>query len=200
MSLCQNVNEKHARLYRLVNIHQLKAHLYLPFFLLSSGSRGQRHGRDCYVKSARALLEAYLYFYESDPATARISNSVKLSGFSALTAAVIVFLRLLGRDTAREKILKRNPTWYGQSLIHRTISALNDRSEGQPGSLPGQCHTALNELVRISQSLERGISRQIVMPYFGIVTIDRKCDNGLQAPDSLWQERLTESTTELLHK
>ncbi|KAE8398496.1 hypothetical protein BDV37DRAFT_263290 [Aspergillus pseudonomiae] len=102
ISLCEDIPEKHARLYRLANIHQLKAHLYLPFFLQSSGTSGQAYGRASCVKSARSLLEAYLCLYESNPTIARIDNSVKLSGFSALTAAVIVFLHLLGRDTSWE--------------------------------------------------------------------------------------------------
>ncbi|OGM50630.1 hypothetical protein ABOM_000741 [Aspergillus bombycis] len=186
--LCEDVSERHARLYRLANIHQLKAHLYLPFFLQSSGISGQAHGRASCVKSARSLLEAYLYLYESDPTTARIDNSVKLSGFSALTAAAIVFLHLLGRDTSRETPSKPDSDWYDQSLISRTRSALKDCSEDQPSSLSGQCHTALDELVTSSQSLAKGTSQQIAVPYFGIVTVNRKCDDGVERADGTWQD------------
>ncbi|KAE8330251.1 hypothetical protein BDV39DRAFT_202437 [Aspergillus sergii] len=116
ISLCQDIPERHLRLYRLADIHQLKAHLYLPFFLQSSGISGQQHGRPSCVKSARSLLEAYSCLYESDPTTARIDNNVKLSGFSTLTAAAILFLHLLGRYTSREKTSKPHPDWYDQFL------------------------------------------------------------------------------------
>ncbi|KNG88999.1 hypothetical protein ANOM_002423 [Aspergillus nomiae NRRL 13137] len=155
ISLCEDISEKHARLYRLANIHQLKAHLYLPFFLQSS---------------------------------ARIDNSVKLSGFSALTAAVIVFLHLLGRDTSWGTTSKLDSKWYDQSLISRTRSALKDCSEDQPSSLSGQCHAALEELVTSCQSLAKGTSRQIAVPYFGIVTVHRKCDDGVERDDGSWQD------------
>ncbi|KAE8382677.1 hypothetical protein BDV26DRAFT_222625 [Aspergillus bertholletiae] len=189
ISHCQDVHERHARLYRLTNIHQLKAHLYLPFFLQSSGTSGQEHGRASCVKNARSLLEAYLCLYESDPATARIDNSVKLTGFSALTAAVIVFLHLLGRDALREKTSNPDPDWSDQSLINRTLSALEDCAEGQPSSLSGQCRTALEGLISSSQSLVKGASRQIAVPYFGIVTVNRRCDdNGMEREGGSWQD------------
>ncbi|KAE8415994.1 hypothetical protein BDV36DRAFT_214123 [Aspergillus pseudocaelatus] len=188
ISTCQDIPEKHARLYRLANIHQLKAYLYLPFFLQSSGMSGREHGRASCVKSARSLLEAYLCLYESDPTTTRIDNSVKLSGFSALSAAVIIFLHLLGRHTSREKKSKPDPDLYDQSLINRTLSALKDCSEGQPHSLSGQCHTALEELVLGSKSLEKGTGRQIAVPYFGIVTVNRECDDAVEREDEIWED------------
>ncbi|GAB1203763.1 hypothetical protein APSETT445_002403 [Aspergillus pseudonomiae] len=188
ISLCEDISEKHARLYRLANIHQLKAHLYLPFFLQSSGISGQAYGRASCVKSARSLLDAYLCLYESNPTIARIDNSVKLSGFSALTAAVIVFLHLLGRDTSWGTTSKLDSKWYDQSLISRTRSALKDCSEDQPISLSDQCHAALEELVTSCQSLAKGTSRQIAVPYFGIVTVHRRCDDGVERDDGSWQD------------
>ncbi|PYI05559.1 hypothetical protein BO78DRAFT_370878 [Aspergillus sclerotiicarbonarius CBS 121057] len=195
--LCQDAKEKHVRVFRLAHVHHLKAHLYMPLFLQRSRDNRQEYSRMACVRSARILLEAYLLLYESDPAMASTDNSIKQSGMSALTAAVIVFLNLLGygRDAAIDPVSHSGTDKYDDGgLINRTTTALKGCSEGQPSSFAGQCHAALENLVSSSRTLDKGERRDIVVPYFGMVTIDRR-DHALQGHPDPWLENPTESTS-----
>ncbi|GMF70106.1 unnamed protein product [Aspergillus oryzae] len=55
----------------------------------------------------------------------------------------------------------------------------------------GQCHAALEELVTSCQSLVKGASCQIAVPYFGVVTVNRKCDDGVVREDETWEDNPT---------
>ncbi|KAI9932645.1 hypothetical protein ASPWEDRAFT_193946 [Aspergillus wentii DTO 134E9] len=177
ISIYPEAKEKSARLYRITQIHQLKTFLYLPLFLqhCEGGCRksGQSHSthyaRTACTSSARTLLEAFLALYDIDPSTASVDNSMKLTSFSALSAAVVLFLNLLADSQATSDELDK-------ALISRTVAVFLACSEGQPRSLCGQCHTALEALVSCSQSLDRGARRQISVPYFGLVQISRRND------------------------
>lgn len=189
LSICPNYKEKYTRAFRLANIHQLKAFLYLPFFLNSPahehGYDRQGYGRTICVHSARTLLEAYLVLYESDPDATSIDNAFKLSSLTALTAAVIVFLDLIGERHTSQNQDQRNGHGYDEALINRTITALRGCAAGMPGSLCGQCCTALETLLDNTRAVGRGRGRgerkevrRIVVPYFGVVSIERKNGRG----------------------
>ncbi|KAI2826000.1 transcriptional regulator family: Fungal Specific TF [Aspergillus niger] len=174
--LCRDAKERHTRAFRLAHVHSLKAQLYMPLFLQESHDDRQEYSRMACVRSARTLLEAYLLLHESDPAAARSDNSIKQSAPSALTAAVIVFLNMLGygRNTAADAVQERATNKnHDDGLIKRILIALDSWSENQPGSLSGQCHATLKNLVESSQELHKGERREIVVPYFGRVTVDR---------------------------
>ncbi|GKZ31870.1 hypothetical protein AbraIFM66950_000781 [Aspergillus brasiliensis] len=189
IKLCEHAKGKHARAFRLAHIHSLKAHLYMPLFLQGSHGDKQEYSRAACVRSARTLLEAYLLLYESDPATSRTDNSIKQSAPSALTAAVIVFLNLLGygRNIAADAVQDRaTDKIYAKELIERILVALESWSEDQPGSLSGQCHATLKDLVKSSRELHKGERREIAVPYFGRVTVDRRED--ASHPADSWLE------------
>ncbi|KAH8426599.1 uncharacterized protein LDX57_004334 [Aspergillus melleus] len=185
---CREVKEQSARLYRLMQIYQLKTFLYLPLFLqdceieqrqeqnlYQSQRHGARFSRVACVDNARSLLESFLALYNLDPAKAIMDNSVKLTGFTALAAAVVVFLNLLADHPTSTVSESGNES--DRILIRRTIEVLQTLSEGQPRSLCGQCHQALADLIHSSQTLNRGGSRQIAVPYFGLVEISRGGDH-----------------------
>lgn len=172
ISVCQDAKEKYIRIFRVAQIHQLKSFLYLPLFLQPTGY-GQGHDRQGYartacVSSARAVLEAFMEIYESNPSTASIDNGIKLTGFTALTAAVILFLSLTGE-------LRGEQRRHDEGLINRTNVALEGCSEGKPRSLCGQCHTTLETLVASSRAIGRGAAVQkVTVPYFGVLSIGRR--------------------------
>ncbi|ODM23321.1 hypothetical protein SI65_00910 [Aspergillus cristatus] len=189
LSLCPDYKEKYTRAFRLANIHQLKAFLYLPFFLNSPGHEHghdrQGYGRTVCVHSARTLLEAYLVLYESDPDATSIDNAFILSSLTALTAAVIMFLDLIGERHTSQNKNQRNGHGYDEALINRTITALRGCAGGMLGSLCGQCCTALETLLDSTRAVGRGRGRverkevrRIVVPYFGVVSIERKDGRG----------------------
>ena len=131
--------------------------------------------------------------FENDPASASTDNSIKQSGLSVLTAAVIVFLNLLGygKDAVINLISESGTDkHYDEGLINRTIVALKGCSEDQPSLFAGQCHAALENLVSSSRNLDQGERRDIVVPYFGMVTVDHK-DHTLQGDADLWLENPT---------
>ncbi|OJZ89759.1 hypothetical protein ASPFODRAFT_30619 [Aspergillus luchuensis CBS 106.47] len=186
---CRDAKDRHTRAFRLAHVHSLKAQLYMPLFLQGAQGDKQEYSRMACVRSARTLLEAYLLLHESDPAAARTDNCIKQSAPSALTAAVIVFLNMLGygRNDAAGAVQERAAEKvYDDGLIERTLIALNSWSEDQPGSLSGQCHATLKDLVKSSRGLHKGERREIVVPYFGRVTVDRK-EGPSQAADP-WLE------------
>ncbi|KAK9344195.1 hypothetical protein V1522DRAFT_393753 [Lipomyces starkeyi] len=76
-----------------------------------------------------------------------IDNSIKLAGFTALTAAVLLFLYFLGygRPTTGEQAFAHHTSTYDESLI------------------------------------SKGTWRDIVLPCFGVVSVDRKNDNTPQS-------------------
>ncbi|KAI9037091.1 fungal specific transcription factor domain-containing protein [Aspergillus affinis] len=80
ISACREVKEQSARLYRLMQIHQLKTFLYLPLFLqhceteqrqeqhhYNSQRHGARFSRVACVDNARSLLDSFLALHNIDP-------------------------------------------------------------------------------------------------------------------------------------
>ena len=187
ITACPDADERSARLYRLTEVFQLKTFLYLPLFLQQCNINKQKptqgqmmhsyYGRTACLSSARSLLETFLILYDMDPTTAVVDNSMKLTSFTALTAAVVLFLNLLAGS---------HPTESSDSdtmLINKAVAVFEACSEGKPRSLCGQCHTALADLVSCSQTLGKGESREIVVPYFGSVEITRKESTSLGSPE-----------------
>ncbi|KAJ5396202.1 uncharacterized protein N7487_010505 [Penicillium crustosum] len=185
IAACLDADEKSARLYRIIEIFQLKTFLYLPLFLQQCDrhkelvqSQNSRHGRNACLSSAQSLLEAYLALYDMQPNTAVVDNSIKLTSFTALAAAVVLFLNILASshpttepiaDPTRPLMLESHTI-----LINRTVAAFEACSEGEPQSLCRQCYTALTELISCSRILGKGESREITVPYFGLVEITRE--------------------------
>lgn len=186
-------HQKSARLYRLLQIHQLKAFLYLPYFLQHSETQkrtfaqghASQYGKAACENSARSFLEAFIALYDLDPTTAQVDNSMKLTAFSALSAGVVLYLNII---SAKQKGPSESAE-ADMNLIHRTISILHVCSWDQSQSLCGQCHRALNELVSCAQMIDHGESRQVIVPYFGAITISRNMwdtashDNETNAPN-----------------
>ncbi|RDH33249.1 hypothetical protein BDQ94DRAFT_170410 [Aspergillus welwitschiae] len=126
--LCRDAKERHTRAFRLVHVHSLKAQLYMPLFLQGSHDDKQGYSR------------------------------MACSAPSALTAAVILFVNLLGygRNAAADAVQER-----AADKIH-------------------------DKLVESSLELRKGERREIVVPYFGRVTGDRR-EGASQAADP-WLE------------
>jgi hypothetical protein len=185
IAACPDADEKSARLYRITEISQLKTFLYLPLFLQQcdphkqelAQSQNSLYGRSICLNSARPLLKAYLALYDMEPTAAVMDNSIKLTSFTALAAAVILFLNLLAgaHPTTGSIADPTSPSTLESDtmLISRTVAVFEKCSEGKPQSLCGQCHTALAELISCSQILGIGESRKITVPYFGLVEITR---------------------------
>jgi hypothetical protein len=185
IAACPDADEKSARLYRITEISQLKTFLYLPLFLQQcdpykrelAQSQNSLYGRSICLNSTRPLLKAYLALYDMGPTAAVMDNSMKLTSFTALAAAVILFLNLLAgaHPTTGSIADPTSPSTLESDtmLISRTVAVFEKCSEGKPQSLCGQCHTALAELISCSQILGRGESRKITVPYFGLVEIAR---------------------------
>ena len=93
-----------------------------------------------------------------DPTPGIMDNSMELTSFTALTAAVVLFLNLLADSDP-------------------IMETMADSTSESAWSLCGQCHAALAELNSCSQTLGRGESREIRVPYFGAVEITRKEEN-----------------------
>ncbi|PWY88597.1 hypothetical protein BO94DRAFT_574647 [Aspergillus sclerotioniger CBS 115572] len=176
ITLCQKAKEKHTRAFCLAHVHNLKAHLYMPSFLQRSRDDRQEYSRIACVRSARILLEAYIFLYESDPAMTSTDNSIKQSGLSALTAAVIVCLNLLGYGTGAVDPVSESgiDKDCDEGLINRIIVALRGRT------------------------LDKGECRDIVVPYFGMVTVDRR-DHSLQGDADPWLQNPTGTTSSVLN-
>jgi hypothetical protein len=186
IAACPDVDERYARLYRVTEVFQLKTFLYLPLFLQHCGTEKQKlgqlqsalYGRTACLNSARSLIEAYLVLYDTNPATATMDNSMKLTSFTALTAAVVLFLNLLTGDHSPSGHIAdssgSSTMQVDTALINRAAAVFEACSEGQSRSLCGQCHTALADLISCSQTLSRGESRNISVPFFGTVEVIRK--------------------------
>ncbi|OQD61439.1 hypothetical protein PENPOL_c017G01112 [Penicillium polonicum] len=185
IAACLDADEKSARLYRITEIFQLKTFLYLPLFLQQCDrhkeliqNQNSRHGRNACLSSAQSLLEGYLALYDMQPNTAVVDNSIKLTSFTALAAAVVLFLNLLAsaHPTTEPIADPTSPLTLETDtmLINRTVAAFKACSEGEPQSLCGQCYTALKELISCSQILGKGESRKITVPCFGLVEITRE--------------------------
>ncbi|KAL2835426.1 hypothetical protein BJY01DRAFT_238849 [Aspergillus pseudoustus] len=183
IAACPEPDERIARLYRVAELNQLKTLLYLPLFLqqCDPGQHQQpedplaHYGRTACVGSARSLLEAYLALYDIDPAAAAVDNCMKLTSFTAFSAAVVLFLNILAQAHSNTEGVADWSSVLGADMasIYRTASAFEASSEGRPSSLCGQCQTALTDLISASQTLGRGESRQIRVPYFGVVKMVR---------------------------
>ena len=206
ITACPDADERSARLYRLTEVFQLKTFLYLPLFLQHCDTNKQKptqgqtmhyyYGRTACLNSARSLLKAYLALYDMDPTTAVVDNSMKLTSFTALTAAVVLFLNLLagGHPTMTDSTqLSDSDTMH--ILINRAAAIFEACSEGKPGSLCGQCHSALADLVSCSQTLGKGESREIVVPYFGSVEITRRESASLGSPEISSSDRVAQPTS-----
>lgn len=136
-----------------------------------------RYERTACFSSARSLLDVYLALYDMDPTTGIMDNSMKLTSFTALTATVVLFLNLLADSHPIMETMADSTSESDTTLISRAAAVFEACSEGQPWSLCGQCHAALAELNSCSQTLGRGESREIRVPYFGAVKITRKEEN-----------------------
>ncbi|RAH46198.1 Zn(II)2Cys6 transcription factor [Aspergillus brunneoviolaceus CBS 621.78] len=186
-------SDKSARLYRLSHIHQLKAFLYLPYFLqslettttttMAEPGHCAAYGRTTCARSARAFLQAFVALYDLDPRTAQVDNSMKLTAFTALAAGVVLYLNL--PSTQRSPVTPRPPPPMPENLespteavdwtlIHRTIAVLQVCAEDKAHSLCGQCHRALRDLVVGGGTCDEGHPRRITVPYFGVITITRR--------------------------
>lgn len=173
VSTHQDPKEKYARVFRLTHVHHLKASLHLPLFLQRCDEAKREYGRRICVDSSRIFLEAFLAIYDDNPTRAVMDNNIKLTGFSAFASAITLFLYLLdcGQGTASRRPSSQKDTLYDENLISRTMAALRDCSGGQPSSLCGQCHAALEGLVTICREVGNGRVRKIALPYFGVVSI-----------------------------
>lgn len=184
---CLDEPNKSARLYRLTHIHQLKAFLYLPVFLQTCDGKGGRvkqrdgdsYGKLACTNSARAFLDAFLALFDLDPGTASVDNSIKLTAFTALSAAVVLYLNRVSCKGGLPSQIEQSfhSIDSDMALIHRCISVLQICSEGRQESLCGQCHRALLELISCGNTIHQGGSRQIPVPYFGTITIIRGKEN-----------------------
>ncbi|KZF21920.1 hypothetical protein L228DRAFT_284039 [Xylona heveae TC161] len=175
ISACHDFKEKSIRLYRLMHVHQLKAYLHLPIFLSSAEGDRREYCRKTCVNSSRILLKAYLKIYDADRSRARIDNSMKLTSFSALTAAVILLLDLLGQRQDQHTTTYLAATNDADNhLINRTVATMKDCSNCLASSLCGQCHAALETLLAASHNMEKGAVRNVSLPCFGVITIGRK--------------------------
>ncbi|CAG8299521.1 unnamed protein product [Penicillium salamii] len=171
-----------ARFYRILQINQLKAFLYLPHFLQRREPQNEKYqsgpashyGKNACVNSARSFLEAFLALYDLDPTTAQVDNSMKLTAFSVLAAGVVLYLDVISNTKRAEHT---ESVEVDINLICRTTSILQMCSGDQVDSLCGQCHRALHELVSCCGTMDQGSSREIIVPCFGAITISRNvCD------------------------
>ncbi|KAE8374978.1 hypothetical protein BDV26DRAFT_299935 [Aspergillus bertholletiae] len=176
--------DKSARLYRLTHIHQLKTFLYLPVFLKACEKKdgrlkqggGDEYGKLACTNSARAFLNAFLALFDLDPGTASVDNSIKLTAFTALSSAAVLYLNGMScnRGLTPQREQSSHSTESDMALVFRSISVLQICSEGRQDSLCGQCHRALVELTSCGSAIHESGSRQVPVPYFGIITITRR--------------------------
>lgn len=128
IAACPDADERSTRLYRIAEVFQLKIFLYLPLFLQQCDphtpklAQGQmvRYGRTACLSSARSLLEVYLVLYDMEPTTAIVDNSMKLASFTAVTAAVVLFLNLLaGSHPTMETMADsaESSTWESDTML-----------------------------------------------------------------------------------
>ncbi|KAK9365493.1 hypothetical protein V1509DRAFT_633098 [Lipomyces kononenkoae] len=185
---CENANEKYARIFRITQVHQLKAYLHLPLFLQRSDESIREYGRRACVNSSRTFLEAYLEIYDDNHSRAVMDNSIKLTGFSAFAAAVTLFLHLLdcGQAQTAESARVLVDVRKDMSLISRTMEALKNCSGGRTNSLCGQCYTALDDLVSTCRDVESGTVRKFTLPYFGMVSIGPRPNDPGHRDDRSW--------------
>ncbi|KAK9319086.1 hypothetical protein V1517DRAFT_376798 [Lipomyces orientalis] len=157
ISACQNAKEKYTRVFRLIHVHQLKAYLHLPLFLQFSEDR-REYGRKMCVNNSRALIEAFLEIYDANYPRSSMDHSIKLTGFTVFTAAVTLFLHLLGYGlaTTSGRAPENQASIYDVRLISRAIAALKDCSE--------------------VEQWKKGVVRKIDLPYFDVVSIGRNQD------------------------
>jgi hypothetical protein len=184
---CSDEPNKTARLYRLAQIHQLKAFLYLPFFLQTCDTKaggvkqrhGDQYGRSACTNSSRAFLDVFHALFDIDPGTASVDNSIKLTAFTALSMAVVLYLNSMSckQDPPPQTEPSSHFIESDIALIRRSISILQICSEGRRESLCGQSHRALLELISCGSTINQGGSRQVTVPYFGIITIIRGKEN-----------------------
>ncbi|KAJ5783207.1 hypothetical protein N7457_004981 [Penicillium paradoxum] len=181
VSNLQDTKEKYTRIYRLTQVHQLKAYLHLPLFLQRLDLPKRRYGREVCANSSRLYLEAFLLLCGDDPQRASTDNSVKLTGFSAFTAAVTLFLAILDnkRGTTKDPITPSEDNEYDETLIKKTMETLQICSAGNVDSLCGRCLTALNGLVSVCQETGYGTVHKVNLPYFGVLSIMAKASGHL---------------------
>lgn len=124
-----------------------------------------------------------MIIYETDPATTSIDNAFKLSSLTALTAAVIVFLDLIGErytsQNQNQNLNQRNGHGYDEALVNRTVTAPRGCAGGVPGSLCGQCCMVLEAMVDCSRAGKGVKGQRVVVSYLGVVSIERR--HGTQA-------------------
>lgn len=165
----QDPVDRYTRVFRIAQVHQLKSYLHIPLFLQRADSIKREYGRAVCVASSESFLTAFLFVCDEDRERAKVDNNIKLTGFSASTAAVLLLLYLLdvaGTEAACDASKR--------SLISRTVEALENCSNRQPKSLSGQCFTALTTLILACRTTHDEGVRKIDLPYFGQISIRPK--------------------------
>lgn len=169
ITACEDPTERYTRVFRITQVHQLRSYLHIPLFLQRTDGITREYGRAICVASSESFLTAYLFVCDEDRERAKIDNNIKLTGFSAFTAAVILLLHLL--DVAGTEAACDAPK---RSLIKRTVEALENCSNRQPKSLSGQCFTALTTLILACHTTHDEGVHKIDLPYFGQISIRPK--------------------------
>ncbi|KAK9852029.1 hypothetical protein MYU51_009013 [Penicillium brevicompactum] len=184
ISNLQDKREKYARIYRLTQVHQLKSYLHLPLFLQRFNLPKRRYGREICANNSRLFLEAFFLLCGDDPQRASTDNSIKLTGFSAFTAAVTLFLTILDntRGTTKDSVTPSENNKYDETLIKKAMETLQICSAGNVDSLCGRCLEALNGLVSVCQETGYDTVHKVDLPYFGILSIIPKSSDPLSVP------------------
>lgn len=171
IAVCANSTERYTRLMRVAHVNQLKSLLHLPLFLQrTENNDAHEYSRKICVSGSRLLLEAYLQVH----AGSLFPNGVtaNLESFAAFTSAIILFLNLL--STRHHELSDQGPAGHDEYLIQSTMAAIKDCSTAPSALLCRQCYTSLETLVASSRELAGGDVRNVVLPFFGTVSISRR--------------------------
>ncbi|KAF2141489.1 uncharacterized protein K452DRAFT_210542, partial [Aplosporella prunicola CBS 121167] len=174
---CSDDTEKYMRLMRISHVHQLKSLLHLPLFLRQDGDEDVReYSRKACVASSRVLLEAYLQIHAGSLFVNGITAN--LESFAAFTSAVILFFHLLGYGQSsfskyQQRSSNESTVRNDEQLIQRALEALKNGSTGRSALLCHCCYTALEALVTSTRALTEGGVRNVVLPFFGTVSVNR---------------------------
>ncbi|OJK03616.1 hypothetical protein ASPACDRAFT_12496, partial [Aspergillus aculeatus ATCC 16872] len=173
ISNLEDRRERYARIYRLTQVYQLKAYLHLPLFLQRLDLPKRRYGREICANSCRCYLEAFLLLCDDDPQRAGTDNSIKLTGFSAFIAALTLLLAILDdtRGTTSPAGVSSENKQSDETLIKRTMKALEVCAAGSMDSLCGRCLTALNGFVTVCHEAAGNTIHKVDLPYFGVLSI-----------------------------
>lgn len=170
IATCANSTERYTRLMRVAHVNQLESLLHLPLFLQHTENDAHEYSRRVCVSGSRVLLESYLQVH----AGSLFPNGVtaNLESFAAFTSAIILFLNLLGNR--QHEISDRSSACHDEYLIQNTMVAIRDCSTAPSALLCRQCYNSLETLVASSRELSGGDVRNVVLPFFGTVSISRR--------------------------